>query len=307
MCIIKYHTSKGFLDFKEISHKEFEILKESVEYVKFYRQFEELFELVRFNINELWTYLVNISEYHRLNAIVEYDDFFDPILISNQRLANILTSHRTFIDHVAHKFSQRYGKNSDELNKFNLITKELFDHNFAYRFFSKLRNFLQHYGLPITRILFNKHFDEISKKNVFHSVSIFIKKDELLDYDGWGKVVLSDLTKIKEDINVKNLLNEFFSSIVILYKKLKEILIPQFENAQNQILTIYEDCLTFIKEPKYKYDFVALYVIAVCNINEDSEESVYLPIDMIKKINKLINRHLLNEHNIKFSYTNMLY
>ncbi len=114
---VRYFTDR-YITFREMTEPEFFKIKSSLEYIRFYRQFEELFELVRYNVSEFWMYLVTISEYHRLNRVIEYDDFADPTLICNQRLANILTSFRTYLDHIAHKLSNRFGNQSHQYDIF---------------------------------------------------------------------------------------------------------------------------------------------------------------------------------------------
>ena len=287
-----------------MTEPEFFKIKSSLEYIRFYRQFEELFELVRYNVSEFWMYLVTISEYHRLNRVIEYDDFADPTLICNQRLANILTSFRTYLDHIAHKLSNRFGNQSHQYDIFKKKTSFLFENHFAYRFFYKLRNYLQHFGIPITKISYTTHYDPVLKKDIFNSVNIFIKKDDLIKYEHWG-LVKKDLDKIKDEINIKNLLNEFYYTLIILYKELRSILSSDYENANQHIMNLYNECLIFSKEPINKYDIFPLYVSIVSHKSDGLYNNTILPIDMIKRLNKIYRKHFINERNILNSYTNM--
>jgi len=67
----------------------------------------------------------------------------------NRRLSNLLSSIRLFLDHSEFAFKRKYGKKSEEVEAFKKYASEKYDSSFSYRFVYKLRNYVQHCGIPI--------------------------------------------------------------------------------------------------------------------------------------------------------------
>lgn len=67
-------------------------------------------------------------------------------------VANFLASCRSFLDQTSHALSAKHGEQSAERTAFLALTSRHFDEEFAYRFASKLRNYSQHFGLPLSSL-----------------------------------------------------------------------------------------------------------------------------------------------------------
>lgn len=67
----------------------------------------------------------------------------------NRRVMALLSSFRAFLDHTARALSRKFGEASSEMAAFRAACSAEFDQRFAYRFAYILRNYAQHYDLPI--------------------------------------------------------------------------------------------------------------------------------------------------------------
>jgi hypothetical protein len=77
------------------------------------------------------------------------------ILNLNRYIMNLLTAVRTFLDHTERNLTHRHGKDSEQFQAFKKATAEAYDSSFAYRFLYKLRNYVQHRGMPIGKMSIN--------------------------------------------------------------------------------------------------------------------------------------------------------
>ena len=67
----------------------------------------------------------------------------------NRHLVNYLGSARLYLDNYELRLKRAYGKGSREVASFKSETAQSYDGSFAYRFLYRLRNYGQHFGLPI--------------------------------------------------------------------------------------------------------------------------------------------------------------
>ena len=130
------------------------------------------------------------------------------VLEMNRLLLNYLASFRTFLDHFQTRYSRSPFKGKSYLTEFNKIRSDCFDSSFYYRFFYKLRNFVQHCGLPVQHVVINEipnHLD----------ISIGFDRNTLLEnYSEWGPVkkwlmqqpeqfeIIPSLEKLKDQIQL---------------------------------------------------------------------------------------------------------
>ena len=67
----------------------------------------------------------------------------------NRRLSNYLSSMRLFLDYTERRLKRTYSPESHEVAEFKAVCSGIFDSDFSYRFAWKLRNYAQHFGMPI--------------------------------------------------------------------------------------------------------------------------------------------------------------
>jgi hypothetical protein len=101
---------------------------------------------------------------------------------------NWLTSARLFLDHTETDLKRRFGKTSQEAQRFKAATSSAFYKRVGYRFIYKFRNYVQHCGPPLSRIEVRQP-DEQARTRGKQWVELLLDRDELLsNYDEWGPV-----------------------------------------------------------------------------------------------------------------------
>ena len=119
----------------------------------------------------------------------------------NRLLANFLTSCRLFLDHTQARTIRRYGPNSRPVVAFVQATKSAFDASSAYRIMYKMRDYLQHVGLPIHTIGLTETFDPALSRTDY-SVGLTVDPHALLRHHAkWGKAT-ADLQAIVRNVPV---------------------------------------------------------------------------------------------------------
>ena len=97
-------------------------------------------------------------------------------LYVSRALMNIMSSFRSFLDHADTYLSRKFGVESDELAAWKNLQASEYDQHFAYRFLYKLRNYVQHVGMPPL------NFSASSSANTESiTMRIDLERDRLLD------------------------------------------------------------------------------------------------------------------------------
>ncbi|MEK4816854.1 hypothetical protein [Macrococcoides caseolyticum] len=124
---------------------------------KVYKTFSKInntkivYSMVKENAKELLEYIGKLNDQEQ--SEVNYQ--------SNRYLLNYLAMARLFIDRVEENIAENYTKNSVEYINFKKLTSNEYDSSFTYRLLWDLRNYTQHYALPIHR--YKQFIDEEEK------------------------------------------------------------------------------------------------------------------------------------------------
>ena len=128
----------------------------------------------------------------------------------NRRVMALLNSFRAFLDHTAHALSRAFGSDSQELRDFRTACSTEYDAHFAYRFSSKLRNYSQHFDLPIGYLSLR---GQGQRRQHQAEVSLLCIRDQLLasGFD-WGRL-LAELQGRPESWNIHTTIDELMPCI----------------------------------------------------------------------------------------------
>jgi hypothetical protein len=109
---------------------------------------EKLIACVMLNVTDLSNMIGEFGEafFEQRTTSPEQMDALD--LHVSRALMNIMCSFRTFLDHADTYLSRTFGVESDELAAWKTLQKSEYDQHSAYRFLYKLRNYVQHVGMP---------------------------------------------------------------------------------------------------------------------------------------------------------------
>jgi hypothetical protein len=135
---------------------------------------------------------------------------------------NWLTSMRLFLDHTETDLKRRFGKASQEVQRFKAATSSAFDTKVGYRFSYRFRNYVQHCGLPLSRINVSRP-DPGTRTRAKQSVALLLDRDALLaSYDDWG-IVKRDLEAMSPHFPLLPLASEAMEGLRDVYRELLDI------------------------------------------------------------------------------------
>jgi len=149
------------------------------------------------------------SNHHRMPEYMR-----ETVQEMNRLILNYLASFRTFIDHLETRYKRLDREGHPCLGDFKKMTAACYDTSFPYRFFYKLRNYVQHCGMPISFMDTAEYPGPGGKPRI--DVSIGFDRDSLLgNYSEWGNVK-ADLQKQPQRMNLIPLLGEFRSRMQLV-------------------------------------------------------------------------------------------
>lgn len=285
---------------RNIGKEEYEEIIKAKSYVLFYLQFEELYEFVKANFLDFWNYLFKICEKYRLNYISDFSELIDPVLFSNQKLANILSSFRTYQDYLKHNISETLGNESTEFDTFDKILSKIYDSNFSYRFFYRLRNYIQHYGLPIRIISYDGKLMNKEPIEWAQFVNLKIDRDMLLKFKGWSKVK-EDIIKLPDFFEIKPLINDYYNSLNIIHSKMRDALLSQYTREKLILENLFFEAVGNINLPNIK-NKLSHATFIYHKENDDVLNKEYIPYNVIIRIDNFINKNICsNKKGISYS------
>jgi hypothetical protein len=136
-------------------------------------------------------------------------------------LTSLLTTARTFVDQTDRNLKHRYGKTSVRVKAFKRATSEAYDNNFSYRFFYKLRNYVQHCGLPLGRMSIRIKKESEPSGLTSQTIKFEFDRDLLLErFDKWGEPVQSELAVLPAYFSIRPLVEEFIGVFDVLQTSL---------------------------------------------------------------------------------------
>ena len=173
-----------------------------------------LYEICDKNYQSILSYHGTVKDDFPLNRHRAYEYMEDASQEMNRLLLNYLSSFKTFIDHLTTRYTRLQRQGHSFLDDFKKLTAACYDGNFPYRFFSKLRDYVQHCGLPLGSMSIEEYPDQ--KGNVVINVLISMDRDKLISsYKKWGKV-MPDLHSQPQNMELLPYLNGFQSQIQLI-------------------------------------------------------------------------------------------
>lgn len=170
-------------------------------------------------------------------SILHSIDFSKSIRLIDKWLLNILSSFKALIEHLETRITKNYGKRSNELSILKNAQSYEFDNEFSYAFAYKLRNYVQHCGIPQITITINS--DQNISNEIQLSLEIDLHRDDLLsNYDSWG-AVKDRLINQDEKICLLNIFDELMTSLLRIFSNIKELIsYEEAKKARNTLLNI---------------------------------------------------------------------
>lgn len=180
------------------------------------------------------------------NVLGESVDLSKYVRIIDKWLLNILSSFKALLEHLQTRITRSYGKDSKEYNQLKSAYSYEFDNVFSYAFSYKLRNYIQHCGMPKITFNINTTIDHEITNQIEFSLELDLHRDDLLsNYDSWT-TVKSRLAEQEDKICLLNVLDELMQSLIRIFSKIKDLIsYKEATEAQTYILSIINENETY--------------------------------------------------------------
>jgi len=154
-----------------------------------FQQSRLLMALVESNLAEARGALHALELATRQDALTGAGSSYGLVLTLNGKIVDYLTATRLYLEHRRIQLKRRYGPEGNPLQAFDAERHHLFESEPVYAFIYKLRNYVQHCGMPIqaSEASASLVVDEAGERSV-HTLFVGCRRDELLaDYSEWGR------------------------------------------------------------------------------------------------------------------------
>lgn len=128
-----------------------------------------------------------------------------------RNILNFLCSFRAFLDHCDAYLCRNYGNSSNERARFKSNMSLQYDTKFSYRFCYKLRNYAQHFSIPVSDASLTFSMDH-GKGNYRLASTLYLERDVLLQWNEWGKV-RHELERISSKLEILPLIKDAATSV----------------------------------------------------------------------------------------------
>jgi len=287
----KYYLSDDLGTSVEIEKERYEALCMHNQTVLFQLLFEEQYQICKFNFMEYWQTIFRVSETFRLDCTHNIKSMTMPSLEINQRILNILTSIKSYEEHIKYKVSKLWGDSREHIKKYEEIDSSLYDKFFSYRFLKRLRNYVQHRDLPVKCVSYPIMSVGFEPRQIAFTVAPIMFKHYLLEFDSWS-TVKKDIEEQDDKIDVNLIMEEAFRVFTSLHAKFRDYLSETLEQAHLIITELYES-----KEGRSRN---VLYLVK--GLSDKAIEHQWVQYDNIEIIKELIGRCPKTE-GINFSTT----
>ena len=182
---------------REFHQYEYNIYTETSKYLGLHLKNKHLYQLIIRNGEELERYLRDIKG----EKDSEKPDHI--IFEANRLLMNYLSMLKTYDDHISSALTKTYSV--EVKNDFKSFLSKMYDEFFMYRFIIRLRNFAQHFDIPIS-----------SFTSDYNDNYVMMNRDQLLNFEGWS-TVKKEIQSMEKNMPVEGLADSMNSIMRNVY------------------------------------------------------------------------------------------
>ncbi|MEE4148408.1 hypothetical protein [Pseudomonas viridiflava] len=207
-------------------------LEAAISDLYFFTSGEDLYYCYQANMQELLNEVLSLAKGYLDNGSMS-DIFASSASFQFSRLTlNLLGMFKSFLDHGAAALSRRYGPESKERRSWDIAQNAEYDRSAAYRFFSNLRNYAQHVGMPPLHFSLKENSEEDGVQ-----VTLEFRRQELLSsYSRWSKDAKRDLESGPESLHLLTLIEEWSICFHRLVKMIQTVRSNEVMASAEQIL-----------------------------------------------------------------------
>lgn len=203
---------------------------------------EERFSILLENYEEFERELLALALKDVLFESSGWSDRIDDLHLLNRRLTNLLTMCRVYVDHTPQTLTTIFGAGAQEADEFRTATAEEYDAHLGYRAMEALRNYVQHKGLPIHRII-NRGKWTVGRELLEHIVVPGLDVPLIRAVGGFKATVLAELAALEQPVDVRGLTRDYITCLKRVHGKVRDLLTPAAE-AADQVMTEFVDMWT---------------------------------------------------------------
>lgn len=227
--------------FVDLDLRTVEVERDLVERLKRVRQslllgsaLEEKLDLLAENYVEYEMCLLEIAL--RSSTFHDHDSFADGRIV-NRRVANLLTTARLYVDQTSSDLGELETPHAQA--EFKAALSSEYDSRSGFRIMEALRNHIQHNGLPVHSMSYQRSRDDLSDQSRISAgaIPLFEIRRAVAD-KSFKKSVLSDLDSMKDSDGYMNLtqpIRDYIEGIWEAHGKLRTLIAPELTAAQDDL------------------------------------------------------------------------
>jgi len=228
------------VELAEITLREYsDLLSDSAKVYEFI-YYERRIEEIKMNINAFFDakkYYTDLYERSFLEKI-DHDYKEEAFIEFNRCLINFIASFKSFVEHCENRTKTIFGSTSEELVEFKSHLSNLFDNNFSYRFFIKLRDYAIHVGYPIENVLFSQYTFNPSNTDCWYEVQTLGSKDKLSSSNTFNAKIREEISNEEDPFDLSLFIHDVYNLILNVFKKFTSIASREFANPANRLIVI---------------------------------------------------------------------
>ncbi len=221
--------------FVEIDEEEFNNIKQAREIMSAALSLEEVYDYFVSNLRDFEKELLIISVDEMLLFDFSHNNFYSISAAIGRRLANLLSSARSYFDQAPSLFAECASKD-DSMELAKRIVSAEYDAKAEYRVMEALRNHVQHKDVGVLSHTFGGYRDPVTGHQIF-SVAPTLLGRRLLENKKTKALVRPD---IKEKMDLRLLVRAYAESISKIHGQLRSESKESVERARK----VVDECFT---------------------------------------------------------------
>ena len=225
--------NSSIIHHQDINSQDYEQYCKHKDYLVIHHRDQDIFRMVVSNYDDyiklvggLSSEDINLGDWNH----VDYVQFN-----FSRHILNFLFAMRSFLDHSEVKIKRLHGEESQIWKEFRESCSQAYDSSFSYRFMYRLRNYLQHIGMPPCTLNTRAGFANPDRKEIVRFHEVLFNRDTLLEFDGWGKALRDELVNLPSQFDVTGHVTTMMTHIKNINITIIKHDIPQLAEAANYI------------------------------------------------------------------------
>ncbi len=226
----------------EITLKKYsDLLSDSAKVYEFI-YYERRIKEIKMNVDAFFDakrHYTNLYERSFIETI-NYDYKEEAYIEFNRCLINFISSFKSFVEHCENRIKNIFGSTSEEVLEFKSYLSNLFDNNFSYRFFIKLRDYAIHVGYPIENVSFSKYTFNPAGTDCWYEVQTFGSKDKLSSSNTFNSIIRGEIASQEEPFDISLFIFDVYNLTLSVFRKFLSVASREFIEPANRLIALSE-------------------------------------------------------------------